>query len=312
MKHTVTTILLALVLATPASAQIALTPEVAGKLKALGSELSPDMVGGTMNSTGRFSRRTATKASLVSRDLSYGPHERNVLDVYAPTGADGTQPVLVFVHGGGFVRGDKAGQANVGRWFARHDVVTVVVNYRFAPENTWPSGAEDLRMVLEWISANAAAHKGDPSKVVLSGNSAGAMHVADYTFREDQQAENDGVIGAILISPPTVDLQGREIDPQRDALYYGADGDRAEQSVVNALDGRKIPVMVAYAQNEPGVVIDQTRILIDGLAARDGRLPLVVGVPGHNHISIVQHIGTADESLAREMLGFIDYLAMGD
>ncbi len=62
------------------------------------------------------------------------------------------------------------------------------------------------------------------------GNSAGAMHVADYGFREELQHERDGVIGLVLISPPAVDLSGRELDPQRDALYYGPDGDRTDQS----------------------------------------------------------------------------------
>ena len=135
------------------------------------------------------------------------------------------------------------------------------------------------------------------------------MHIADYVFREELQIENDGVIGAILISPPTVDLENREIDPTRDAVYY-AEGNRAEQSVVNAVDGRAVPVLVAYAQNEPDVILDQTHRLINALAARDGRLPLIVGAAGHSHISIVGHIGTADETLGPDMLEFIKLQAL--
>jgi acetyl esterase len=183
------------------------------------------------------------------------------------------------------------------------------MNYRFAPENTWPSGAEDIAGVLAWIKSNGAAMGGDPTKIIIAGNSAGAMHAADYAFHEELQLADDGVIGAILISTPTVDLEAREVDPKRDALYYGADGDRAAQSVVNALDGRKLPVLVAYAQNEPAVIIDQVRLLIAGLAARDGRLPLISAAAGHNHISIVEHIGTADETLAPDMLEFIQLVS---
>ena len=295
---------------TGASAQIANTPEIAAKIRELGPELSREMVGGTMALYKPLHEKTDTAGVTVTRNQSYGPHERNVLDVYAPEDADGSQPIMVFVHGGGFVRGDKAGIAPIGTYFARRGIVTIPINYRFAPDSTWPSGGQDVAMALKWIAENPDIHGGDPSKIVIAGNSAGAMHVADYAFREDLQNDNDGVVGAIIISPPVVDLTARPLDPDRDLLYYGAEGDRAEQSVVNALDGRKIPVLVAYAEYEPDVVIDQTRLLIEGLAKRDGRLPLIVSAPGHNHISIVEHIGTADETLGPDITEFVLLEAM--
>ncbi|WP_407495849.1 alpha/beta hydrolase [Pseudooceanicola sp. MF1-13] len=292
-------------LVTPAAAQVSATPEVAGQLAALGKELSREMVGGTMKLYGPLHATETDEGLTVERDISYGGHERQKLDIFAPEDTSVLKPVMVFAHGGGFVRGDKGGAQNIGRAFAREGVVTITMNYRFAPEATWPSGAEDVSGVLSWIAENAQSYGGDPDKVFLSGNSAGSVHVADYAFHEEFQREDDGVIGVILISPPAIDLTGRELDPQRDALYFGPDGDRAAQSIINALDGRKLPVLIAYAENEPELIMNQTRILIDGLTARDGRLPLVTGVPGHNHISIVEHIGTADQSLTTDMLDFI-------
>ncbi|MFW2543729.1 alpha/beta hydrolase [Primorskyibacter sp. 2E107] len=310
MKFLLTTVLCASGLAGASMAQVSQTPDIAAKLPDLGRELSREMVGGTKALYAPLHAAADETGLSVQRDLSYGPDARNMLDVYAPEAADGSNPVMIFVHGGGFVRGDKADVAGIGRWFARNGVVAVTMNYRLAPDHPWPSGAEDVRAALEWIGARVANMGGDPSKVFVVGNSAGAMHVADYVFREDLQAEDDGVIGTTLISPPTVDLTARDIDPSRDALYYGIDGDRSEQSVVNALEGRKIPVMIAYAEHEPDVIIKQTRLLIEALATRDGRLPLITGVPGHNHISIVEHIGTADQSLAFEMLSFMTSRAL--
>jgi pimeloyl-ACP methyl ester carboxylesterase len=291
------------------AAQMSQTPEIAKALPGLGYEMSREMVGGTFKLYGPLHAGSSDDGLSVIRDLAYGPHERNVLDVYAPQGAAGV-PVMVFVHGGGFVRGDKKDVTHIGRWFAQNGVAAINVNYRFAPQSTWPSGAQDLGLVLDWIKANAGAHGIDPAKIVLAGNSAGSMHVADYVFREELQRDGDGVIGAILISTPTVDLENRPVDPKRDALYYGTDGDRAAQSVVNAVEGRKIPLMLAYAEHEPQVIMDQVRRLAVALTERDGRLPLLKGVQGHNHISVVQHIGTADQSLAPDMLGFINNLAM--
>jgi len=298
----------ALLAATGAQAQVTATPEIGEALRGMGTELTREMVGGTNALYAPLHAASSAEGLTVTLDQAYGPHERHRLDVYAPEGAEGL-PVMVWVHGGGFVRGDKAGAANIGRRIARGDVVVAVINYRFAPENQWPSGADDLRAVVEWLGEHVAGLGGDPSRIVLAGNSAGSMHVADYVFREELQAADDGVIGTILISPPTTDLNAREVDPERDALYYGVEADRTAQSVVNAVEGREIPVLIAYAEYEPDVIIDQTRLLIEALAARDNRLPLIASAPGHNHISVVEHIGSPDETLAPAMLGFIHAVA---
>lgn len=293
-----------LLAATAAQAQIANTPEIAAALPGLGSELTREMVGGSMQLYGPIHAAETDDGLTVTADQAYGAHERQRLDVYAPDGAAGL-PVLLFVHGGGFVRGDKAGAANIGRWFARHGVIGVTMNYRYAPESTFPMGAEDVAGALAWIHANIAALGGDPARVVIAGNSAGSVHVGDYAFHEELQLPDDGVVGAILISMPAANLTDHDLDPTRDRLYYGETGDRAAQSMINALDGRRIPVMVAWAEHEPALVAAQTRQLVEALAARDGHLPVADTAMGHNHISIVEHIGSADETLAPDLLEFI-------
>lgn len=295
----------ALGLAAPmAQAQVANTPDIAAALSGLGSELTREMVGATMQLYGPLHAAETNDGLTVTADQAYGEHERQRLDVYAPEGAEGL-PVLLFVHGGGFVRGDKAGAANIGRWFARHGVVAVAMNYRYAPESSFPMGAEDVAGALAWIRENIAASGGDPARIVIAGNSAGSVHVGDYAFREELQAEDDGVVGAILISMPSANLSDHDLDPQRDLLYFGEDGDRAAQSMLNALQGRTMPVMVAWAEHEPALIVSQTRQLVEGLSARDGALPVMATAMGHNHISIVEHIGTPDETLAPDMLEFV-------
>ncbi|MCA0942987.1 alpha/beta hydrolase [Salipiger pacificus] len=302
-------LMLAAVLTLPASAQITDTPEALATLQGLGREMSREMVGATMKLYGQMLAGADDAGLTVAADQPYGPDPRNLLDLRAPEGA-AELPVVLLVHGGGFVRGDKGDIVNMARWFARQGMVAVTMNYRLAPAAQWPAGAEDVGAALGWLSAHVAEHGGDPSKIVVIGDSAGAMHVADYVFREELQHADDGVIGAVLISPPVADLRGRDLDPERDLLYYGAKGDRAAQSVVGAVAGREIPVMIAYAQNEPDVIIDQTRRMIEALAERDGRLPLITSAPGHNHISIVNHFGTADDTFGRDLLGFVTLQAL--
>jgi triacylglycerol lipase len=69
------------------------------------------------------------------RDIAYGTDERHRLDVYPPVGAGAPAPVVVFLHGGGFIRGDKADRAAVGHYFSRHGVLAVLPNYRLGPRH---------------------------------------------------------------------------------------------------------------------------------------------------------------------------------
>jgi acetyl esterase len=80
----------------------------------------------------------------VLRDIAYGEDERHRLDVYLPLGAEGPAPVVVFLHGGGFIRGDKGDREAVGHYFSRHGVLAVLPNYRLGPRHRWPAGAEDV------------------------------------------------------------------------------------------------------------------------------------------------------------------------
>jgi acetyl esterase/lipase len=122
----------------------------------------------------------------VMRDLKYGPHERNALDVFKAPGASAAgKPVLVFVHGGGFARGTKRMEGlpfydNIGLWAVGQNLVGVTLNYRLAPQSTWPAGIEDMTAAVAWLKANVAQYGGDPNKIVLWGHSAGAAHIADY------------------------------------------------------------------------------------------------------------------------------------
>src|SRR5690606_19184141 len=103
--------------------------------------------------------RQDTEGATIARDLVYGPHERHRLDVFSPAGARNA-PVMIYLHGGGFVRGDKSNVANIGYWFARRGIVAVTMNYRHAPEAQWPSGARDVATALEWLRKNIGQHGG--------------------------------------------------------------------------------------------------------------------------------------------------------
>jgi triacylglycerol lipase len=69
-------------------------------------------------------------------------------------------------------------------WAVDHGLVGVTINYRLAPQYQWPSGIEDLTLVVAWLKSHIAQYGGDPNKIFLWGHSAGAAHVADYVSHQ--------------------------------------------------------------------------------------------------------------------------------
>ncbi|HKH00752.1 MAG TPA: alpha/beta hydrolase, partial [Bradyrhizobium sp.] len=161
----------------------------------------------------------------IERDVKYGAGERNLLDVFMPDTPSSQQPVLMFVHGGGFTAGDKRTSDspfydNVMLWAVKNRFVGVNTTYRLAPQSPWPGAAEDLAAAIQWVSDNIASRGGDPARVFLMGHSAGAVHVASYVSHpEFHTVKGGGLAGAILLSG-IYDLNGEAIgDPEK--AYFG-------------------------------------------------------------------------------------------
>lgn len=245
----------------------------------------------------------------VTKDLKYGPHAKQGFDLYEPLEPrDTPSPIMVFLHGGSFVAGDKAMYANVGYHFAKHGITSVIMTYRLAPEFKWPSGTLDLAAQIKWLRDNPDQVKsGDTSKIFLFGHSAGAQHVASYIFEENYQIENDGVAGAILASGSVydTDILNHDADPQY-YDYFGRDNKVYPlRSVLHKLDGRKVPVFVSYAEYDKDNFQYQASRMIDGLFRRDGELPMIKQVMDHNHLSEVFHFNTGPSLFAYDILSFM-------
>ena len=124
------------------------------------------------------------------RDVVYGDSlpgdkgRRNLLDVLRPKGArpDEQRPVLLQIHGGAWMIGDKKeqGQPLMTHMTAEHGWVCVAINYRLSPQGTFPDHIVDVKRAFAWIRARIAEHGGDPNFVCVTGGSAGG-HLAALT-----------------------------------------------------------------------------------------------------------------------------------
>lgn len=115
-------------------------------------------------------------------DISYGPHGKwNLLDVYRPQKAgDGLLPVIVSVHGGGWVYGDKERYQYYCMDLALRGFAVVNFNYRLAPEDPFPAAIEDVNQVFCWLADHAGAYGMDLNRLYTVGDSAGGQLSSQY------------------------------------------------------------------------------------------------------------------------------------
>lgn len=109
------------------------------------------------------------------KDLPYGPSgHRNRLDIYKPRGASRGCPVLLQVHGGAWVLGDKAQQGvPLMTHMASLGWVCVAINYRLSPRATFPDHIVDVKKAIAWVKEHIAGYGGDPGFIAITGGSAG-------------------------------------------------------------------------------------------------------------------------------------------
>jgi acetyl esterase/lipase len=279
------------------------------EIRRLGTALNPRMIGDCMAIYGRFLPDSAVSASSIERDVSYGPHERHRLDIF--TGADkGDRPVLVYVHGGGFVGGDKRHAdtpfySNIGAWAVRQGFVGVTMTYRLAPAHPWPAGAEDVATAVAWLRRNIANHGGSPRRIFVSGQSAGATHVASYIAMAKLHDAAPAVAGALMFSG-LYDVPSMRKGPL-ELQYYGSDAALAEpQSSLPGLIASDVPMLFTVAEHDPVTFQAQAAILVSRWFAAKQVLPRMLYLPDANHMSAALGMGGTDEFLAPEISAFVN------
>jgi triacylglycerol lipase len=292
-----------------------LPPDVIARLGALDPAITPALAQASWALLTPFHEKLGYTAPRVVRDLRYGEHERHRLDLHAggepsdDTTADHGVPVFVFVHGGGFVAGDKHHPGTpsydlVGAWAVRHGWVGVNITYRYAPEVKWPAGAEDVAAAVAWIRGNIAAYGGDPDRIVVMGNSAGATHVAD--FAAGHGGDLAGVRGAALVSGIyTARVSARAAAPDAPPHPYYGVPDPAQASLPCLVESR-VPLLFAVAEHDPDRFQSAAADVAAAWLARHGAMPNLVWMGGHNHMSAVGSLGVDEAALGVPLARFVE------
>lgn len=136
-------------------------------------------------------------------DIPYGTDPNQKLDIYHEKGKTG-QPVIIFIHGGGWTNGDKSDVRYGGPTWLSLGYTVVSVNYRLGPQNPHPAQIEDCAKALKWVIENIKEYGGDPNRISITGHSAGghlaALLVTDKEWSMKYNIEMNRVKCCIPIS----------------------------------------------------------------------------------------------------------------
>ncbi|MCB1030906.1 MAG: alpha/beta hydrolase [Acidimicrobiales bacterium] len=238
------------------------------------------------------------------RDLSYGEAgRRNQLDIWkSPDIKPGSKaPVLVQVHGGGWIIGNKQQQAMpMLAHLADQGWVCVSINYRLSPRATWPDHIVDVKRALAWVKTNIAEYGGDPDFVCITGGSAGGhlsslaaltpnepmfqpgfedadtsvaaavpfYGVYDWTNRDGSgRSDMDDVLGPLVLKVT------QQEDPE---LWYNA-------STMSWVSPDAPPFFVIHGANDSLVPVEQARSFVAMLRAESKEPVAYAELPGAQH-----------------------------
>jgi acetyl esterase/lipase len=295
-------------ISTADTARTGMPDEIATALAAFGHEFDGEIAGKTAAIYAAVPRVYERAEIEVAKDLAYGSHERQHLDIHTSTqrSAERPMPVVVVFHGGGLVGGNRAATANVADYFASLGYVGVNGAYRLAPESTWPEGGRDVGAAVTWLHAHVAEYGGDPEQIFVVGISTGAFHSATFVFRPDLMPKGTArPAGAILVSGPyTFDFAS----PSRGELaYFGTDQSRWPRMVVPGNVTRAdIPVLMTTAEWDNSRYTTSFAELFAELVLEHGIVPRYMQSLGHNHSSQLLSVGTSDTSVSSQIVDFIE------
>jgi acetyl esterase len=255
-----------------------LDPQLAAIVAAMRANKAPPPFSGTpaearerMRRAVMAARERTTLPVVASTEDRVAEHQglRVPVRVYRPVSAEAALPTVVFLHGGGFVLGSVELMDDIARKLCRDvEAVVVSVDYRLAPEHPFPAAHDDALAATRWALDHAEMLGGDPSRVALAGESAGANLAACAALALRGQARP---LAAQLLVVPGLDMardvaaiEARGIDYPMLApadlreiarLCMGASAHRAAEVPPSPLRAANVaglpPTLIAVAGHDP-------------------------------------------------------------
>ena len=267
------------------------------------------------------------QAQMCTTDVPYvsNGHERQVLDVYVPEDArDEKLPVMFWIHGGGWVVGDKGDVAIKPLVLTERGFVFVSTNYRLLPDVTMDVLIRDVAKALGWVHEHIAEYGGDPHRIFVGGHSAGAQLAAllcvDERYLNEVGVSLDVLRGCVAVDGDTYDIPKIIMTAEhRQALYggpmftfghrqkFGNDPEKHVDfsAVTHVAKGKGIPpFLILYFTGNPDTTVQARRLESE---LKSVGIPVkAYGKGNTNHRRLNNDLGDPDDPATQELLQFLD------
>ena len=258
----------------------------------------------------------------IERDIPYTDTDnpRQKLDLFMPRGAEHV-PVVVFVHGGFWLRQDKnyfqpfvGLYGNVGIALARRGIGVAVINYRLVPSVTFDEEYADVAHAIAWVQDHIDTRGGDPENLVMVGHSAGG-HITALSAFDDTRLTANGVdvstIRGYAPLSPILDLAALAAHPPSEnaEIVDEVFGDNlAPYSPRTHFKATIQPTLIMLGDHDLESLKDQVPQAIDELVALGAPVEFHM-IDNKDHDQIVIDFDSDDDPMAPLIADFVDAVA---
>jgi acetyl esterase/lipase len=267
---------------------------------------------------------SGARAQEVKHDVPYATpgHPRQVLDVYAPSHAKNL-PVVFWIHGGGWERGDKASVHQKPQAFTDKGFVFVSTNYRLLPQVDMGTIVRDIAKSIGWVHTHIAEYGGDPQRLLIMGHSAGAQLAAlvccDERYLKAEGMSLASIKGCVPVDGDTYDVPAiietaetrRRVHGQPQAKYghrekFGSDPEKhRDLSAVThvARDKGIPPFLIMHVAGHPDTSAQAERF---ASVLQSAGVPVkVYGARESTHNKLNDDIGLSEDPGTKAVFEFV-------
>ena len=272
---------------------------------------------------------TSAHAQTLHANIPYtdSGEERHVLDIYTPEGQTDTgRPVFFWIHGGGWVMGDKSNVGHKPRVLTEKGCILVSTQYRLLPTVSMEILMEDIARSLAWVHRHIAEHGGNPKHIIVGGHSAGAQLAAllctDHRWLERQGVPFNILKGCIPVDGDTYDIPKIIATAEHRQMLYGGKmftfghrqkfGNDPEKhvdfsAVTHVSAGKGIPpFLLLYFTENPDTGAQAHRL--EKVLRQAGVQARAFGKRETNHRQLNNDLGLPDDPATQAMWEFLEPL----
>jgi arylformamidase len=246
-----------------------------------------------------FAATAAMRDRLAHRrNERYGPGPLQLVDLF-PAKRPGA-PILAFIHGGYWRALSKDHYGFIAEPLVEAGAAVALMDYDLCPSVNLATVVEQVAAAIDWVRGQAPALNGDPDRIVLAGNSAGAHLAGMMLSRDWNNAPVGGFIkGAVLVTGIYDLMPVTQIQVREDVHLTPQDIERLSPQYLEATTAA--PAMVAVGGDEPELWIDQSRRYHRKRVEAGLETEFMI-LPGHHHFSITRALAEPKSPLFRSML----------